>query len=592
MSIPHTPNRDTTIRLNDALAPSGEEVRAAVSAESLVSILGVVYVHVRTHDGGDLYLTRFGFPWADLLRIENWYEKKWFARMRHRLAGTSAVYRVPTKEVDGRSLMLVVKNCRVGEDVPLATHTLMEYISAEFLSPWEEFALVMEMREGGYGGGNRRIATQEPLAIYVPPERMQLWQSGRSRHKIHRIRARHPGIDIDILRQYKLVYGWIHGADIVECARSFGIPECDCERVIAALNAQAISDMHQEGYVVADMKPCHVILSEHDLAEIERGNPPVQEKTARMSRLVEKGAYFVVDYELLLRTPDHEEAVKKRRRNSYLDDVQERFSPTPLPPHLDQVEILGVPYVHGHVESTGGELWVVGRNGRLFDYFLPERWRSASQWKLSDHNDVFYTLTKDSIHLVWKTSRVGEPVDSELWGEQGRTARLYGFNSPFEEFALAAFLANNAIPTVYTRAIYMTGATRTGRTADNRRFRTHRAIKDRNGSAVLRREQHYITLRGYFNGSDDWVARQSGALCRPIDLLQALCQGLVTRSCYRELYDKVISSLDNVGIDGRLLRGNDLLCALMPDGKLLGEDEGSIHVRIANLEMLHAPLPR
>ena len=122
-----------------------------VTPESLVNVLGTVYVHKKTSDGGDVYLTSFGLQYADLLEIENWYEREWFLAHRERLEGTSAVYRVPTKTVRGRSLDLVVKNCRVGEDVPVQTRTILEYLNAEFNSPWEEFALVMEMREGRYG---------------------------------------------------------------------------------------------------------------------------------------------------------------------------------------------------------------------------------------------------------------------------------------------------------------------------------------------------------------------------------------------------------------------------------------------------------
>lgn len=159
-----------------------------VRAESLVNVLGVVYVHQRTHDGGDLYLTQYGLPHAELLDTRNWYEHRWFERNRVRLEGTSSVFRVPTRTVNGQSLELVVKNCRVGEDVPVATHTLREFMSAEFNSPWEEFSLVMELREGKYGPTDATIRAQEPLAIYVPPERMQMWQSGRSRSKINRIK--------------------------------------------------------------------------------------------------------------------------------------------------------------------------------------------------------------------------------------------------------------------------------------------------------------------------------------------------------------------------------------------------------------------
>ena len=126
------------------------------------------------------------------------------------------MYRVPTREVNGKSLDLVVKNCRVGEDVPIETHTLQEFCDAEFNSPWEEFSLVMEMREGTYGPREIKVKTQRPLAIYVPPDRMQPWQSGRSRSKINRIHAKHPGIDLDILKQYKLIYEWIKGKNLPE----------------------------------------------------------------------------------------------------------------------------------------------------------------------------------------------------------------------------------------------------------------------------------------------------------------------------------------------------------------------------------------
>jgi hypothetical protein len=152
--------------------------------KSLVNVLGVVYVHTKTSDGGDLYLTRFAEPYHEHFEIKNWYEKYWFNEQRIRLIGTSSVYKVPTKPVNGKSLDLVVKNCRVGEDVPIDTHTLQEFYDAEFNSPWEEFSLVMEMKEGAYGPREIKVKTQLPLAIYVPPERMQPWQSGRSRSRL------------------------------------------------------------------------------------------------------------------------------------------------------------------------------------------------------------------------------------------------------------------------------------------------------------------------------------------------------------------------------------------------------------------------
>ncbi|HEX5399932.1 MAG TPA: hypothetical protein VFY06_12885, partial [Verrucomicrobiae bacterium] len=89
-----------------------------------MSLLGVDYFRLKTGEGGELFLTRFGLPlWKHLLP-ENWYADEWFKANRERLEGTSMVYRLPTRPVDGKTLDLVVKWSRVGEDVPLDTLTV------------------------------------------------------------------------------------------------------------------------------------------------------------------------------------------------------------------------------------------------------------------------------------------------------------------------------------------------------------------------------------------------------------------------------------------------------------------------------------
>src|ERR1700690_45064 len=80
----------------------------------------------------------------------------------------------------------------------------------------------------------------------------------------------------------------------------------------------------------------------------------------------------------------------------------------PLPAQLRATNVRGVDYIFGRAESTGGLLWVAGKDPDLFNYFLPERWRRTPKKNLSAHNEVFYTRTKDDINLVWKISRMGE----------------------------------------------------------------------------------------------------------------------------------------------------------------------------------------
>src|SRR5512144_36927 len=396
-------------------------MEAARPKKTLVNVLRVVYAHMKSSDGGDLYLTRFAEPHMEHFQVENWYEKTWFNKHKVRLIGTSSVYRVPTREVNGKSFDLVVKNCRVGENVPIDTHTLQEFCDAEFNSPWEEFSLVMEMREGYYGPREMKVKTQRPLAIYVPPERMQAWQSGRSRSKINRIHAKHPGIDLDILKQYKMIYEWIEGKNIAEVFEHIDINDDEIVKHLKVINYKVLSDLGKKGYLVADMKPEHIIISDTDAMMVEdigRSENNVDtpgKQVALIYELIKADKYSVIDYELLLRTDEHQNEVKETRRHSYLDDQRDRFEPTSLPVHLSTMEIMGVPYIYGHAESTGGHLWVVGRNARLFDYFLPERWRKTPSLSMSEDNEVYYTVTKDNIHLVWETSRVGEfPQDRKF----------------------------------------------------------------------------------------------------------------------------------------------------------------------------------
>jgi hypothetical protein len=560
--------------------------------KALVNVLGVVYLHTRTEDGGDLYFTRYAEPYQEHLEIKNWYEESWFAKHREKLLGTSSVYRVPTRRVHGTSLDLVVKNCRVGEDVPINTHTLEDFMSAEFNSPWEEFTLVMEMGDKQVGQRLNWIRVQRPLAIYVPPQTMQLWQSGRSVSRINRIRARHPGIDIDILKQYKLVYAWIRGKNIVELFQNIKLDLPDIVYHLQTMQKKAFDDLSTKGYHMADMKPEHVIFDEADCERIEEmgrsGQADVAQKQVEaVYQLLNGGKYSIIDYELLFRTPEHEDRVKASRRHSYLDDMRDRMEPTPLPSHLSRTEILGVPYIFGHAESTGGRMWVVGRNARLFDYFLPERWRKTPSLSLSDDNEVYYTVTKDNIHLVWKTSRVGEfPADRKYSASELVKIRQNGINSPFEEFAISQALNEQGIHATYARAVYVTGSLKIEISADSRKYQSHRSIKDIDDALVLAAEHNYITIQGYYNGPDEWVSQQDGSLLTPVDLAKAVKKKIIDAAQSKAFLEKVVARLRAAGYDGSLLKPNDLLIAIDAQGRIMKDKTGEPDLIICNFEVI------
>jgi len=259
----------------------------------VISLIGVDYLRLKTGDGGDLYLTRFGLPFREQLAPENWYAPDWFAVRRARLPGTSAIYKVPTRPVRGVSLNLVARFSRVGQEIPLDTLTLNENIHAEFNSPFEEFALVMELRAAGLGASRARILTKRPLAIYMPPEQLQHWQTGRLESKMAAKRARHPEAELDLLRQYILLYGWIEGLNAVQAIQALGVTGRLAETFLAETTLHAIHDLEQLGFRMLDIKPEHLVLRirpDGSLLRRRTGNP----------------SYALVDYELLerFREPD------------------------------------------------------------------------------------------------------------------------------------------------------------------------------------------------------------------------------------------------------------------------------------------------
>ncbi len=544
-------------------------------------LLGVDYVHVPTTNGGDLYLTRFGLPFLDHLQLENWRDDVWFEKKRERLQGTSVVYRIPTKVVNGRTIDLVVKYCRVGEDVPLDTLTFEKFSHAEFNSPYEEFSLVMELRERT---DPHRIRTHRPLAIYVPPERLELWQTGRSTHRIERKKAKYRDVELDIFRRYVLIYQWIKG-ESADAALELVIGD-SAKRAeeLRRLTLKSKADLEQNGFIVVDHKPAHLILRRF------RNGSVLRDRTGDY-------AYALVDFELLQRTAEHERRIQSSRRALYLRHQRDRFA-TPrdlkYPEHLKPTQILGVDYVCGHADSTHGMLWVVGRDPDLFDYFIPERWRRTPGKRLSATNETYYTLTKDHINLVWKLSRVGEPPDLDPQDPRAPKIAACGYNSPFEEVAIALDLKSKGVDAIYPRAIYMSGLQSTRASlyvSDSHRYQSHQELLTPDGQPVLRPNHNYLTIWGFWNGLDEILAHKDEAYCRGVNLVDATQTGILSASEAKRLLQRTQKRLAAAGYRDLLPKPTHYLLSLSHAGSLVLDDDGAPAIRICNFELIRKDPP-
>ncbi len=335
--------------------------------------------------------------------------------------------------------------------------------------------------------------THRPLGIYVPAKRLALWQTGRDESKFGRKKARFFDIELDILRQYVLIYEWVKGVAADEAFHDF--PGRERQRIITELTERARIELEQHGYEVMDHKPTHVIVRPRKDGSFLRTRDG-------------KYAYALVDFELLSRTADYQHDFEASQRAVYLKRQRERFripiQPETFPEHLKPTTILGVDYVFGHAESTQGRLWVVGHDPFLFDYFLPERWRHTPGKRLSQKSETHYTRTKDNINFVWKLSRVGEQPEPTSNEQDPAALRSHGFNSPFEEFSIALDLARKGIPVTSPRAIYMSGLESSRASlyiVDERRFRALEGIVIEEGKTLFLPTHNYITIWGYLDGA-------------------------------------------------------------------------------------------
>jgi hypothetical protein len=253
------------------------------------------------------------------------------------------------------------------------------------------------------------------------------------------------------------------------------------------------------------------------------------------------------------------------------------------------MQILQVPYLYSEVPSSKGRLWVVGNDPFLFDYFLPEKWRKAERVKLSLYHDIYHTVSKDDIHLVLKMSKVGQQPDVDPFNEHERKILEHGFNSPFEEVSLALELNSKEIPTIYPRAIYMTGSTSkiSNFYQDDSRYRSHAelTVPDKQES-ILTKHHEYIIIWGYWNGTDEMLANYDGNYYTALNALSAYRQHFIPEATYFTLMETVRNRMLAVGVEDLNLRGTHILLSLNSANEIVTREDGLPKIRICNFELL------
>jgi hypothetical protein len=195
---------------------------------------------------------------------------------------------------------------------------------------------------------------------------------------------------------------------------------------------------------------------------------------------------------------------------------------------------------------------------------------------------------------VLKVSKVGEQPDVDPFNDRERKILEYGFNSPFEEVALALELNSKEIPTIYPRAIYMTGSTTkiSARDHDDSRYRSHAdlLVPDK-PDPILKNDHEYIIIWGYWNGTDEMLADYDGNYYTAINALSAYRQHMISQTTYFSVMETVRNRMRTVGIEDLNLRGTHILLAISSAHEIVTGEDGLPETRICNFELLRRTDP-
>ena len=245
-----------------------------LSAAQRAHVFGVDYALCPQADGGELYMVRQAWHWLDYLQPSLWWDADQQGVRGERLAGsTGTVYRARSTPPDLPPRDLVVKFSRVAQDVPLFipddfldSIPSEEVARARFLGPFAEFGLLTGLRQSIFNRGERRLRTKVPLAVYSPPMKYPLWQTGRHADifRAHLRAMAHEQfenglaqITLDIERDYLEIFAWVDGIDAEE-AFTRGLLAQD---EMVALTRDSNHRLSRLGYRILDNKPRHLIVS-------------------------------------------------------------------------------------------------------------------------------------------------------------------------------------------------------------------------------------------------------------------------------------------------------------------------------------------
>jgi hypothetical protein len=166
-----------------------------------------------------------------------------------------------------------------------------------------------------------------------------------------------------------------------------------------------------------------------------------------------------------------------------------------------------------------------------------------------------------------------------------RAIRASGYNSPFEEVAIAERLRQMGIPTIWPRAIFHTGhqTAQAPRLRDSRRFATHAefVVPGDPPASVLLDGHDYYTIWDLYRGADPPRGVGRDAARGAIALARARDDGLITAEEVSGTLERTRERLVQVGLPADGLAAEEFVVPFDESGEAERNADGSMRLRFS-----------
>jgi hypothetical protein len=122
--------------------------------------------------------------------------------------------------------------------------------------------------------------------------------------------------------------------------------------------------------------------------------------------------------------------------------------------------------------------------------------------------------------------------------------------------------------------------------ADTRRYQQLAHLQTLDGARAVSEDHEYITIWGFWNGPDEYLAAHDGEYYRGVNGEVACGEGLISDEVLRDLLGRVRTRLARAGFVDLYLKPDHLLISFNSQNQMTMDTAGRPEVRLCNFELI------